>query len=87
MWKLVGKFAKSVMPGVIKPLHVLWNEMIAFVFLIFAAAGAFSVYRYWRSITENPDNFGRLALSALFAGVMGFFAFTSFSKARKIAKR
>ncbi len=86
MLKLAGKFAKSVLPGVIKPLHVLWNEMIGFVFLMFAIVGAFNAYRYWRALEESPEALGRLILTASFASVMSYFAFGSFRKARKIDK-
>lgn len=87
MLKLAGKFAKSVFPGVVKPLHILWNEMIGFVFLMFAVIGAFNCYRYITSVDANPDNFGRFAVTAVFTLVMGYFAGTSFWKARKIGKR
>jgi hypothetical protein len=86
MLKLAGKFAKSVLPGVIKPLHVLWNEMIGFVFLMFAIVGAFNAYRYWRAMEESPDALGRMLLTGVFAVFMSFFAFGSFRRARKISK-
>jgi hypothetical protein len=87
MLKLAGKFAKSVLPGVIKPLHVLWNEMIGFVFLMFTVVGAFNAYRYWRALEESPDALGRMLLTGLFAIFMGFFAVSSFRRARKISKQ
>jgi hypothetical protein len=86
MWKLAGKFAKTVLPGVIKPLHVLWNEMIAFVFFSFALIGAFNAYRSYRAIETSPDSFGRFLLTGVFALIMGGFAIGSFRRARKIAK-
>jgi len=86
MVKLAGKFVKSVMPGVIKPIHVLWNEMIGFIFLVFAIVGWFNGYRYFRAIEADPDALGRFALTAVFALVMTYFAYTSFRKARKISK-
>jgi hypothetical protein len=86
MLKLAGKFAKSVLPGIIKPLHVLWNEMIGFVFLMFAVVGAFNAYRYFRAMEESPDALARMLLTGVFAIFMGFFAFGSFRRARKISK-
>lgn len=87
MWKLAGKFAKTVIPGVIKPLHVLWNEMIGFVFLVFAITGGFNAFRYYRSLETEPNSLPRLLLTAIFALVMGGFALGSFLRARKISKR
>ncbi|BDC48761.1 hypothetical protein F183_A10770 [Bryobacterales bacterium F-183] len=86
MVKLAGKFVKSVMPGVIKPIHVLWNEMIGFIFLVFAIVGWFNGYRYFRLIETEPDALGRFALTAIFASVMTYFAVSSFRRARKISK-
>lgn len=86
MWKLAGKFAKTVIPGVIKPLHVLWNEMIAFLFFAFAVIGGFNAYRSYRAMEGSPESFGRFVLLAVFAVVMGGFALGSFRRARKISK-
>jgi uncharacterized membrane protein len=87
MWKLAGKFAKTVIPGVIKPLHVLWNEMIAFIFFAFTVVASFSAYRYYRASETDPDSFVRFLVAAVFALIMGCFAFGSYRRARKIAKR
>jgi hypothetical protein len=87
MWKLAGKFAKTVIPGVIKPLHVLWNEMIGFIFLVFAITGGFSAFRSYRAMEANPDALPRLLVTIVFALIMGGFAFGSFARARKIARR
>jgi hypothetical protein len=87
MWKLAGQFAKTVLPGVIKPLHVLWNEMIAFIFLVFAITGAFSVFRSYRAMEGSPEGFGRLILTLVFTLIMGGFAWGSFRRARRISKR
>ena len=87
MWKLAGKFAKTVLPGVIKPLHVLWNEMIAFIFFAFAVVASFNAYRSYKTIETDPDSFVRFLLAGFFAVIMGGFAFGSYRRARKIAKR
>jgi hypothetical protein len=86
MFSLAGKFVRSVLPGIIKPLQILWNEMIAFVFLSFAVIGAFSAWRNWRVIEETPEAFGRMLLTGFFAIFMGCFAYGSFRRARKIHK-
>lgn len=87
MMKLAGKFARSVLPGVIKPLHVLWNEMIGFVFFVFAVVGLFNAFRYWRTLDTRPDDLGRTIIAGVFGLIMACFAFGSFRRARGIAKR
>ena len=37
MGKLVSSFLGHVLPGVIRPLHILWNEVLGFLFLAMAA--------------------------------------------------
>jgi hypothetical protein len=86
MWKLAGKFAKTVIPGVLKPLHILWNEMIAFIFFAFAVIASFNAYRYFRATETDPNSFVRFLISGIFAVFMGGFAFGSYRRARKISK-
>jgi hypothetical protein len=87
MFKLANNFYRSVMPGVIKPLHVLWNEVIGFMFVVLAIATVPAGWRYYRAIPIDPNNFFRLALTLAFGGTMAWFGVTSFLKARKIRRR
>ena len=86
MFGLVKKFFQTVVPGVIKPLHVLWNEVIGFLFLAFAVLLARPVWRSYRELDDDPANMGRLILSAFFMLVMLAFGIQSFLKARKISR-
>jgi hypothetical protein len=59
---VAGKqFVRHVVPAVIKPLRVLWNEMIAFVFMAFGVMVAFST---WRKFTGDGDGSGNLFVLA-----------------------
>jgi hypothetical protein len=42
---IVRTFIASVLPGVLKPLRVLWNEIIAFFFFVMAVIAVPSTYR------------------------------------------
>lgn len=80
------QFLKHVLPAVIKPLRVLWNEMIAFLFLAFGILVAFST---WREFTGGRQASGSPMI--LFAGggfalLLLFFGITSLLKARKISR-
>ncbi len=83
MFAIARKFASTVLPGVIKPLRVLWNEMIGFVFIVFAVFGGSAAYRNFANTTD-PDAFGRGMLGALFGVVMLAFGLQSFFRARRI---
>ena len=86
MLSLVKKFFQAVVPGVVKPLHALWNEVIGFLFLAFAVVLARPVWRSYRDLDDDPANLGRLILSLFFMLVMLAFGIQSFLKARKISR-
>ena len=87
--RLVKKFFEIVMPGVIKPLHALWNEIIGFLFL---AIAVFMIRPTWKAYQKfqtdaNPGEVlvglvggGTLILVGLIFGLHGFW------KARRISK-
>ncbi len=86
MFALAGKFIKTVVPEIIKPLRVLWNEMIGFVFLVFAVIAGGSTIRAWRALDGSGDTTVRLVLSGSFTVVMGILGISSFFRARKISR-
>ncbi len=86
MFTLAKKFAQSVLPGVVKPLHVLWNELIGFFFIALAVIAMPSAYRQIRDFDGEPKSIFRVALSCTFALIMIFFGLHSFGKARKIGR-
>lgn len=87
MFKLAQTFYQSVMPGVIKPLHVLWNEVIGFLFVMLAVLTVPTGWRYFRALDDDPKNFFRLALTAVFVLTMAGFGISSFLKARRIRRK
>jgi hypothetical protein len=86
MMHLARKFASHVLPGVIKPLRVLWNEIIAFTFFVLAVVAAPSLWRTARSFDGGAESFFRLLLTGAFAIVMLCFGVGSLRRARKISR-
>lgn len=73
-------FAQHVVPEVIRPARVIWNQAIGAIFLLFALS--FSGYAVTQS--RNPA----ALIGGLFLGlVMTFFGVISFLKARQISRR
>ena len=74
------KFAQHVVPEVVRPARVIWNQAIGGIFLLFAVSFA------WYSVTQHR-NVAALIGGAFLTTVMTFFGVTSFLKARRIARR
>lgn len=82
MFAVAKKFVQHVMPGVIRPIHILWNQVIGFVFIVLALLPAHAIWRDWGKSDTAP----RLVLELIFAVLMAGYGIHSFLKARKISK-
>jgi len=82
----LGRFVEHVVPGVVRPMRVLWNEIIGFVFLCLAAWAVPSAIRGVRNLQSEETSIGRLALTLGFLILMAYFGITSFLRARKIGR-
>jgi TRAP-type C4-dicarboxylate transport system permease small subunit len=82
----LGRFLGHVMPGVIRPLHVLWHEVIGFLFLVFAVWLGSSALRTLRSAGSEAPGLGRITISFILPVVLAYFGITSFLRARKISR-
>jgi hypothetical protein len=80
------RFLQAFMPGVIKPLHILWNELIGFFFAVFAIVILASFIRGVYDFKGESDSLGRLILMGFAFLVMAYYGLQSFFKARKIGK-
>jgi hypothetical protein len=83
---LVNRFLGHVLPGIIRPMHALWNEVIGFVFIVFAVIFAPAAWRSVRQLDGNTESVLRAVGSVGFALLMAYFGITSFLKARKISR-
>jgi hypothetical protein len=84
--KSTGKqLFKHVIPAVLKPMRVLWNEVIGFVFLCLGVMMGFSTYRNFRDVDEHGSPLPLIG-GSLFALLMIYFGVTSFLRARRIGR-
>jgi hypothetical protein len=86
-----AKFVRHVVPAVAKPIHSLWNQVVGFFFLCFAAAFGLGTLRYYRIYLNDPPaeklhDIPRIVGSALVGLVMVAFGVAAFLKARKISR-
>ncbi|MBV9772072.1 MAG: hypothetical protein JOZ32_21040 [Bryobacterales bacterium] len=82
MLSTAKKFLAHVVPGVVRPIHILWNQVIGFFFVVLALLPIHSIMRDWQKSDSGP----RLALEIPFALLMAGFGIHSFLRARKISK-
>jgi hypothetical protein len=89
MIKLTKQFFGHVLPGVIRPLRILWNEIIGFLFLVIAIWFTPTVVRNFRDLSK-PDTsatkiFGVFG-AAVFVLILAYYGLSSFWRARKISR-
>jgi hypothetical protein len=82
MFTLPKRLFEHIFPRIARPLHILWNQIIGFFFLVLALVPVPSAVRSYR----DPNGFPRLAMEVVFIAIMGAFGISSFLKARKIAR-
>ncbi len=86
MRSIAKQFVRHVIPSVIRPLHILWNEIIGFLFLVFAAVPIPRTWKTWRQYEQTGEGLFNVILSLVFILVMAGFGIGSFRLARKISR-
>jgi len=81
-----GRFIEHVMPGVVRPLRVLWHEIIGFIFIVLAVIFGSSAIRNYHQLQSEEISFLRVAVSLVLPLLMAYFGITSFLRARRISR-
>jgi|HubBroStandDraft_6_1064221.scaffolds.fasta_scaffold1734939_2 hypothetical protein len=84
-----GKFQQfmgHVVPQVIRPLRVLWNQLMGFIFLVLAAGATPSAVHNFREFHGDFESSMRVALVFIFVALMLYFGITSLLRARRITR-
>jgi len=82
----VGRFMEHVVPGVVRPMRVLWHEVIGFLFIVLAVIFGSSAVRMYRLLQTEQISMTRLVASFFLPVLMAYFGITSFLKARKASR-
>ena len=80
------KLAEHVVPEVVRPARVIWNQAIGAIFLLFAVMFFGNAVRYFDGPSTDSREGLALGLSLFLGAVMAFFGITSFVKARRISR-
>jgi predicted phage tail protein len=81
------QFAQHVVPEVVKPARVIWNQAIGAIFILFAVLFFGNAVRYYTDLHANSHNGLALAFSIFLGAVMAIFGVASLLKARRIGRR
>jgi len=79
MFAVAKKFVEHVIPAIVRPVHIVWNQAIGFVFIVLAIVFGFRVVR-------GKEPLGIQVVAGLFVLLIAWFGISSFWKARKISK-
>ena len=76
-----GRLVKHVVPAAVKPLHSLWHEILAFIFLCAAVLAGF---RMWQDRADMPPI--KFVVMGIFVVVTLGYGISSFLKAKRISR-
>ena len=72
-----------MLPALIRPMRVLWNQLIGFLFLVLAAT---IITEGFRRSSDQDRGAGILVMAILFGVFLAYFGVTSFLRARRISR-
>ena len=81
------KFAQHVVPEVVRPARIIWNQAIGGIFVLFAVMFFGNAFRYLDNKTGVISNPVGLGFSLFLGLIMAIFGVSSFLKARRIGRR
>ncbi len=85
-FKVSQKFAKHVVPHVVKPARIMWNQIIGCIFLVLSFSGYSYAWRFYRSSEHEQGDAFRFWLAMAFAVGMTAFGVHAFLRARRISR-
>ena len=74
-----GRLAGHVARGVARPIQIIWNQAIGFIFVVLAIVFGFRIFR-------GNEPVGMQLAGAAFTLLMAWFGVGAFWRARKISK-
>jgi hypothetical protein len=79
------RFTNHVVPEVMRPARIVWNQAIGFLFFVLAIPAAMKGIQLYHSLASDPKAGFGIIISVVFVVVMVSFGISSFIKARRIA--
>jgi hypothetical protein len=63
---IARKFAYHVVPHVVRPARIIWNQIIGALFVLIAASVLFKSYQFMSNMGKEPENGARLLFTLPF---------------------
>ena len=82
----VGMFLSHVVPGVMRPMRVLWNEVIGFIFIVLGVILSSGAIRAYRTLKPEEVTLWKIVMLAFLPALLLYFGVTSFLRARRISR-
>jgi len=76
--------AATIIKPIVRPMRVLWNEIIGFLFCVLGVIMTGQAVRIFRAMEPGDAHPLRLILTFCLPVIMLYFGITSFLRARKI---
>lgn len=86
MLKVGKQFLTHAVPAILKPIRVLWNEVIGFTFLAFAVLVGFASWRNWNKPNADAHLLFWSVVGFGFALLLVWYGVSSFRRAKKISR-
>lgn len=86
MLSVARKFMVHIVPAVLKPARIVWNQSLGFLFLVIGVLVAGKLYVRWRDFSGEFGELVLLVFSSAFAVLMCGYALWSFLRARRISR-
>jgi hypothetical protein len=80
------EFVHHVVPHVVKPVRIVWNQVIGALFFVLALPAFIKSWSFYKDLATDPESGGRLVLSMIFGVVMAAFGIASFWRAWRISR-
>ena len=83
---LTARHLGDVASNIWRILRSLFQEVVGFTFFVFAALGAFWLFRHVREFRGEGETLFKIVLVSVFVVAMAGFGFSSFRHARRISR-
>jgi hypothetical protein len=80
------KFVHHVVPHVVRPARIIWNQAIGSVFLVLAITAFANAWGSYKLLASDSQSGGRMLVALVFGAVMAAFGLSSFWRARRISR-